>query len=229
MSGHDACESSTALLADEQGRIPLDRPTLDSPASEAVSWRVDRLHIGLNDSNAFRGDPREELDASWDHLLSDEETLHKIGRTSAVALEDNEGGYLAELAVFHQLHCLRMIRASYNLDVYPYFQPLLAPKNGEVVPLHIDHCIDALRQALMCKPDLTLLVSDWRDDYRNPWLDFGSQRECVNWDNIFKWSKAHHVDWHGKLRHPKYGPTHWEEQPEAKDIDYSKLKSGKSL
>lgn len=192
------------------------------------------MHIGLNDSNAFRGDPRQEVDAAWDHLLSgkdtdteslhcfrahtelimvttavniriDEETLHQVGRTSAVALEDEQGGYIAELAVFHQLHCLRVIRASFTPEIYPYFRPIFASKKGEMIPLHLDHCIDVLRQALMCKPDLTLLVSDWHDDYRNPWLDFGPERECMNWDSIFEWSKAHHVDWHGKLRHPKYG------------------------
>ncbi|KAF2107982.1 hypothetical protein BDV96DRAFT_588054 [Lophiotrema nucula] len=47
------------------------------------------------------------------------------------------------------------------------------------------HCIDLLRNALMCQPDLTLEVV-------NASLDgvtgFGTQHMCVNWKELVDWT-----------------------------------------
>ncbi|KAI8243124.1 Oxidase ustYa [Colletotrichum sp. SAR 10_96] len=111
--------------------------------------------------------------------------------SKAVKINDGKGGYAGMLDIFHHLHCLRMIRIGYTLDLYPAYQPMLSSQMGELVPMHIDHCIDELRQAVMCRADVTVLTSDWIDWHPKPWLNFNVEHECVNWDKVFQWSKEH--------------------------------------
>ncbi|KAH9238240.1 hypothetical protein K456DRAFT_1826991, partial [Colletotrichum gloeosporioides 23] len=185
-----------------------------APAKEAVVLEKAKFHAGLNDTTRFRGDPRPELEDAWDELLSainirvDDDELTKMGRdaSTAVKINDGEGGYAGMLDIFHHLHCLRMIRIGYTLDLYPAYQPMLSSQMGELVPMHIDHCIDELRQAVMCRADVTVLTSDWIDWHPKPWLNFNVEHECVNWDNVFQWSKEHWYDIKkANLVHPHFG------------------------
>lgn len=100
----------------------------------------------------------------------------------------------------------RMIRIAMTPDMYPSEAKQLTLKEGELIPSHIDHCVDHLRQVVMCKADLALDAFDWVDWYDRPWMRFSVEHECVNWDRIFQWSKAHQVNIRdGNLVHPKYG------------------------
>ncbi|KAL3293733.1 tat pathway signal sequence [Colletotrichum asianum] len=193
-----------------------------TPAKEAVVLEKAKFHAGLNDTTRFRGDPRPELEDAWDELLSainirvDDDELTKMGRdaSTAVKINDGEGGYAGMLDIFHHLHCLRMIRIGYTLDLYPTYQPMLSSQMGELVPMHIDHCIDELRQAVMCRADVTVLTSDWIDWHPKPWLNFNVEHECVNWDNVFQWSKEHWYDIKkANLVHPHFGPVDWSTSP----------------
>ncbi|TEA19976.1 Cyclochlorotine biosynthesis protein O [Colletotrichum sidae] len=184
-----------------------------TPAQEAVLLEKAKFHAGLNDTTRYRGDPRPEVEEAWDDLLSainirvDDTWLTKMGRdaSTAVKINDGKGGYAGMLDIFHHLHCLRMIRIGYTLDLYPEYQPMLSSQRGELIPMHIDHCIDELRQAVMCRADVTVLTSDWIDWHPKPWLNFNVEHECVNWDNIFRWSKEHWYDIkEAKLVHPQY-------------------------
>ncbi|KAJ5018093.1 Oxidase ustYa [Colletotrichum sp. SAR 10_99] len=134
--------------------------------------------------------------------------------SKAVKINDGKGGYAGMLDIFHHLHCLRMIRIGYTLDLYPAYQPMLSSQMGELVPMHIDHCIDELRQAVMCRADVTVLTSDWIDWHPKPWLNFNVEHECVNWDKVFQWSKEHWYDIKkANLVHPHFGPVDWSTSP----------------
>lgn len=73
--------------------------------------------------NAYRGDPRPESDKAWHELLKysnirvSAEELKAINRTS-VKLSDGSGMYMSELNVYHQLHCLKMIRHYIRKSAY---------------------------------------------------------------------------------------------------------------
>lgn len=187
-----------------------------APASGAIKHEKIRFSAALNATNEYRGDPRPEVDRAWARLLDavniriDRHTLDRIGgaedvQIGYVEVEDEYGGYAGALDVYHQLHCLQMIRISYTLDLYPGYQGALGLKEGEMIPLHIDHCIDAIRQALMCHGDITVLPMEWRDNYPKPWPIFDVEHSCVNWDSIKQWSRDHHLDETGKLTHPMFG------------------------
>lgn len=70
-----------------------------------------------------------------------------------------------------------------------------------------DHCIDSLRQYLMCRPDGGLLTFDWIPDLPGPWANFEVEHQCVDWDVVHAWSKARSVDIYDPkmLVHPELG------------------------
>jgi hypothetical protein len=70
-----------------------------------------------------------------------------------------------------------------------------------------DHCIEMLRQVIMCKADTALMTYEWLPDFAGPWPNFGIQHECVDWERIDKWSQDRSIDVFDPiyLQHPKFG------------------------
>ena len=52
-------------------------------------------------------------------------------------------------------------------------------------PRHVRHCIDLLRNVLVCQPDLTLEV---KDDELGGVTGFGTEHQCVNWKELVDWT-----------------------------------------
>jgi len=112
--------------------------------------------------------------------------LEKANVTS-VPLNDEQGGYLATLDVFHTLHCVNKIRKAYYSDYYHDPNPLADQQE------HFDHCIDLLRQVIMCHGDISLHTYEWIDDYRWPWPSMRTEHQCRNWDKLMAWSEEHYL------------------------------------
>lgn len=89
--------------------------------------------------------------------------------------------YLIDM--FHSLHCVYRIRnkltSSVSLDEWP--------RNDE----HTLHCLDYIREQLMCHPDLML---DATEDMVH--FDINPGHQCRNSDDITAWSIAHHWEGH---------------------------------
>ena len=53
--------------------------------------------------------------------------------------------------------------------------------------VHVDHCLDLLRQALMCRADTSLMTFHWEDGEREPMLKLESpEHVCVDWDDLME-------------------------------------------
>ncbi|MCJ1445534.1 MAG: hypothetical protein MMC23_006039 [Stictis urceolatum] len=170
------------------------------------------MNNSLEEENPFKGSVftpeqtetwRELL--SWQTLLISEDDLRALGKLSDTSARFEDGsGYLGQLDVYHELHCLNYIREYIHRDYYP---------NGETIEtqvMHIDHCTDTLRQITMCHADISIVTFDWVDHHWQPYPDFAIERECRNWDSIFEYAKSHQPDMHnGSFFHPKYGPVPW--------------------
>ena len=52
-------------------------------------------------------------------------------------------------------------------------------------PLHMRHCIDLLRQTLMCRPDLTVEV---KDEAKGGVTGFGTEHRCEDWGQLVRWT-----------------------------------------
>ncbi|KAI0197961.1 hypothetical protein F4808DRAFT_437230 [Astrocystis sublimbata] len=98
--------------------------------------------------------------------------------------------YGASLAVYHQLHCVDAIRQAYYVlfDAVKYgVNVTFSDLNDYETDWHTRHCIDFLRQMLMCNPDLTV-------EYVNPSLGgitgLDGEHVCIVWEDIVAWSIA---------------------------------------
>lgn len=132
--------------------------------------RISRLADSRADTNTRL--PKQEMD--------------RMNRTS-ILLNDEEGGYFVTLDVFHQLHCLNEIRKQIYRDHYP-------TQHSQSEQLeHADHCVDMLRQVLMCHGDVSIQTYEWIDDYRWPWPRFHTEHECRNWDAITEWAGQRYI------------------------------------
>lgn len=79
----------------------------------------------------------------------------------------------------------------------PYYQHLGhgAFKNAEpILQLHVTHCLDILRQQLMCTVDVAVFGQVWykADEGSTPaaFVDFNTNHKCRNYDAVRKWAEA---------------------------------------
>ncbi|KAF7536561.1 hypothetical protein G7054_g4416 [Neopestalotiopsis clavispora] len=96
----------------------------------------------------------------------------------------------ASLAVYHQLHCVDSIRMAY----YTLLDAVNDNRSVNFTQLddyqtdwHTRHCIDFLRQMLMCNADLTI---EEVDPSLGGITGFGLKHKCVVWDDVLAWSFA---------------------------------------
>lgn len=74
-------------------------------------------------------------------------------------------------AMWHELHCLYVIYKNYEADRDVF--------GGEE---HFQHCLNYLRQYILCAADDTLEPGDYQKD------DIGYTRQCLDWRNMFDMS-----------------------------------------
>lgn len=53
----------------------------------------------------------------------------------------------------------------------------------------VDHCIDYLRETIMCAGDLGVYMSFWVEDRDIPWPDFEVEHKCRSWESIVEYAK----------------------------------------
>jgi hypothetical protein len=98
-------------------------------------------------------------------------------------IPDEPDHYMTSLAVFHQLHCLNSIRlALWNSTT---------DKPSDTKMRHLDHCVDMLRQAVMCGADVSPFI--WARDPRDGRAKGISTvvHTCRDFEAIRKWGAEH--------------------------------------
>ncbi|KAF9803517.1 hypothetical protein IEO21_09655 [Rhodonia placenta] len=170
-----------------------------APVLEAVELYNVKFNGTLNHPSVFRGEPNPELDAAWDRIAMDprpfrvtSEILEKIGqpeRPSSVRFSDEDGGgFMATIEVSHQVHCLNMLRKHTYFDYYESSDISVAD-GPEVYRMHLDHCIEMLRQLILCTADVGVITYDWVQGYSRPYPNFNTLHTCRNADRILEWNE----------------------------------------
>ncbi|KAF2186439.1 hypothetical protein K469DRAFT_663313 [Zopfia rhizophila CBS 207.26] len=163
-----------------------------TPAKHAISYQTKRLFRHIN-HNVFTGKPRPEYEEAWRKLVEpiaikvSNKELAKFGQNS-IAFKDGSG-YVVELQVYHELHCIKQIRRHLHLD---YYNVTLSDYDKQFEERHIDHCLEYWREQAICRGDTTLTAMLWNVSL--PVSHSYSDNECVDWEAIDTWARSRMVN-----------------------------------
>jgi len=145
----------------------------------------------ISKPSKYVGKPSKDVDRQWYALMT--------GLNLDLPLEEAEGIenntynwedtdlYFTGLGVFHSLHCLNRIRQAFHPEYYHVFEnPFQPPRE-----IHINHCLDHLRQALQCHADLTPMNWARKDDKLI--LNDKSVHTCRNFHMVHEWAAKREV------------------------------------
>ncbi|OWY46339.1 hypothetical protein AALT_g2322 [Alternaria alternata] len=173
------------------------RPELFPAMEKSGAFRQDSRVFPLTVAGTpFAGFPSPELDQAWHGLL--EGTVIKVSEedlayynVTSLPLADGSG-YASEIFMTHELHCLKKIRQWVYKETYFVDVQGLARSELE---RHVNHCIETLRQSIMCRGDVSLgtytyLSGDGNDVTARSW----ASHQCVDFDALMKWTKSRAID-----------------------------------
>lgn len=161
----------------------------------------------------YRSDPSDEVNAAWDKLadvgwllITEEDVLNmgKDPRISSKASADllkamgknvDEELYYAQIDAFHQLHCLNEIRRHAYWDHY-HKHKWGAYDAHTPHPLHwthISHCLEAIRQNIVCHANVEMITSTWTEGQDWPFPDFAINKKCRNFEQLQEYQAQNRV------------------------------------
>ncbi|KAL0934572.1 uncharacterized protein CTRU02_211371 [Colletotrichum truncatum] len=176
-----------------------------SPLLEAVEYEERDFESGLAlDNSGFTGLPTAEMEAKWEGLAQVPGVLIPSDRVPYLNRSVDQGfvpaissspssGFVGGVEVFHHLHCLNMLRQYIWRDSYPenIIPSLLKLNSPEVARNHTNHCIDTLRQALMCTGDVTpylVYKTEVSVESKSPIReDFQASHKCRKFPKLLDW------------------------------------------
>jgi len=148
----------------------------------------------------FRNDASPEVDAAWSSLgidyraivvPEDQATASGLSPDQVRINDKYGGGYPANVEGLHHLHCLNLLRKAlyYNYDYYHKLGDGAFKNEDHIVRYHVTHCLDILRQQLMCTVDVGMLGQIWWDPQApKPFVDFNTKHKCRNFEEVRRWA-----------------------------------------
>ncbi|KAH6652380.1 hypothetical protein BKA67DRAFT_573721 [Truncatella angustata] len=173
-----------------------------TPARSASFYKQDEFS-DEPDPRYHRSPPNPAIDAAWADLyffgvLAQSQEAAKqslINRTRELRQNREEANeatrpYYLTLHIFHQLHCLNNLR----MLAWPEYYGSLDDMDGEErweIQQHLAHCIDILRQALLCTSDISTnfwFLSDVNGPEPKVVTNGTSIRTCRDFESIKAWA-----------------------------------------
>ncbi|KAH8821828.1 hypothetical protein F5884DRAFT_769163 [Xylogone sp. PMI_703] len=192
-----------------------------------ISFHTVRFNGSLFKENIFRQDASPEVDKAWESLgvdyraaiISPEKARGSYLSPDQVQISDKYGGgWVANVEGLHHLHCLNLLRKSlyYNYDYYHNLGKGAFKNSDDIVRFHVSHCLDILRQQLMCTVDIGMLGQVWWNRTRpHAYPDFNTQHTCRNFEAVRKWAEDHQA--------PEDVPNDFLKRPVDMNIVYETL------
>lgn len=173
---------------------------MKGPLRNAISYSEHRFTSGFEpDLSEYQGKPNAQNNGAWDEIthlgmvaLTGAEQS-KLGPSAVFDDADEsptgETTYLGAVEVFHQLHCLDMLRLEIYGELDGWYSKH-SPHNAHTKPGHVEHCIDYIRQSLMCHPSLDILPF-YADEKNMSKPVFNATRTCADFSKIKDWAREH--------------------------------------
>ena len=184
-------------------QVSMPSPILDQVHVELSTVRRNGSLLPDHPTSIYRQEPSHEVDMAW-HKLGNinpipisAQDVRNIGYDPSIAAKWpevyglGEDAYVARLDVFHEIHCLDMLRREVHFEhYYPQWSKGKAPSDHKV---HISHCIYALLQSLTCSANTDPFIHYWVDVGDEPYPDFSINRQCRNFDTILEWQEKNSI------------------------------------
>jgi len=148
----------------------------------------------------YRGPPTPGLDAAWEEITRPggvlgitADDVRRLGKDPEIVIKlpkDFGGGYMASVELPHQLHCLNLLRKYTYQDYYGSILGNELSDTSEIIRQHLDHCIEVLRQVLLCNADPGLITWNWVVGRKLPWPDFNTNHICRNGEALLEYQKT---------------------------------------
>ncbi|KAF2423603.1 hypothetical protein EJ08DRAFT_652714 [Tothia fuscella] len=204
--------AAIAVLLSNMWRIDLDSTCAKHTSHfSPVVKHVDIKYAEVQYNGSFfheeiyRNDPSPEVDDAWKALGIDYRALRvpeSEAQKSGLAKDqvkiraEHGGGYPGNVEGLHHLHCLNLLRQTshYNFGYYKKLGQGAFTNNDYIVKSHVTHCMDILRQQLMCTVDTGVLGQVWVDPKGPaPFVDFNTKHTCKNFDAIRRWAEENQL------------------------------------
>lgn len=201
---------------------PEQLTSLKAPVLKDVGIKYDMIPFNgsFKAENVYRKPGSPEVDAAWEALgvnckgnqISSHLTLLTIFPARASIIPESEGpasglskhharrsdkyggGYFVNVEGMHHLHCLNLVRKGlwYNYEYYKDLGEWSFKNEEKILRLHASHCLDTIRQVLMCNADTGVLGQVWYDPENiRTFPDFQTKHKCKNFDAIRQWAIDH--------------------------------------
>ncbi|KAJ7349881.1 hypothetical protein DFH08DRAFT_807217 [Mycena albidolilacea] len=178
-------------------RKPTSSATkLYSPAQDVVEDIVQFYAGGFgDDKTSFQIPSSPGLDGAWDALY--QHGISRIPKSVAAQIPNttspipgDPGFYIAELDVYHELHCLNTIRKALDPVYYPEWDITKVQYARD----HISHCVEWIRSSIMCHSDISVVVWQWdaQANYTVPKTNV--PHTCRNFDAIQEWARENSLE-----------------------------------
>ena len=182
-------------------------PILDEVQIPMFTSKINGTFFTPEHPSIARQDPSSEVDELWKDLeilrtvVVTKDDIIKMGKDpETVAKFDNDywgfgdDAYMAEMDVFHQIHCLNMLRRKAFGDFPTHRIPDTPEKYLKLQWTHLGHCTDILYQNILCHADTELYTLHWMDTQNLPYPDFNINRQCKDMNPLINWRNERMVD-----------------------------------
>lgn len=123
--------------------------------------------------------------------------------------------YVAQLDVFHQIHCLNLLRstawAEFSRDPAVGKRPY-----SDLHWIHVSHCTEILMQNIMCTGSMDLVTFNWKQTQDLPFADFNVNHQCRDFDAIVKWQEENALSVERARNFTRPEDQEWSEVPIGK-------------
>lgn len=168
----------------------------DSPFGGDLRFSMFQLDAEAWKNSKYTGSPSTSSADAWEKLQQVRGVAITPNEASTLNIPDTclsagNGTKAALLGVQHNLHCVRVI----HQVLYPsYYYPNQTWLERDRMVIHAGHCLEALRQSVMCTPDLTPRGVFWEDKERsNIAVNPSVKMECLDWMSLVGWMKERSI------------------------------------
>ncbi|KAI7773294.1 hypothetical protein LA080_011343 [Diaporthe eres] len=152
---------------------------------------------------AYVGATSKDIDRAWQEMLwgryfsiSESEAKSLWGDDYKDYWDHHRSGYTGGFDMFHQLHCLNQIREALHRDVYPALpihgpthtgilsSPTIQPNLRLMKSQNVEHCIDHLRQSIMCWGSTAVIPLKYFEGYHSEYVKTDAIHTCRKFEPI---------------------------------------------